>query len=116
MTIKQRMISLLYRLAAMFVVLVVVGCPPPRPVPVIPDDVPGKCAAMCERLREPDADCPEGKPSEYGTTCESSCEQIYGLGYVWVVGDETSGPVCVIKAPDVEAIRACHVKCASGAP
>ena len=107
----KQLLNLWYRLAALFVVLSIVGCPAPAVTPVVPDDVPGKCSAMCSKLRDPDINCPEGQPSELGTTCESSCEQIYALGYLWPENDESSGPVCILKAPDLSAVRACNVRC-----
>jgi len=107
---KKRLIDLWYRLAALFVVLTIAGCPTPAVTPVIPADVPGKCSAMCEKLRGPELDCPEGQPTEFGTTCESSCEQIANLGYIWVPGDST--PDCVIRAASRNEIRSsCNVRC-----
>ena len=107
---KKKLLDLWYRIAALFVVLSILGCQDPV-TPTIPDDVPGKCSAMCEKLRSPDYACPEGQPTERGTPCETSCEGDYSLGYLWVPGTESDTPVCVIKADGLAELRQCHVKC-----
>lgn len=86
--------------------LVLLACHVPAPV-----DAPsgydgsdgGSCQAACASLSG--AGCPEGLPTEAGTSCESFCDQAMDAGFVRL-------PLaCVSAASSKDAIRACGVRC-----
>jgi len=58
------------------------------------------CAALA-RLR-----CPESMPNASGESCVTICNRVQGSG----IADLR--PLCVAKAGDVAAARACGVRCA----
>ena len=58
------------------------------------------CARACERLHA--LGCPEGEPSRNGTSCLDVCR---------TAGVLVNAP-CVARAPTIDAIHACNVRCA----
>lgn len=74
---------------------------PPPDVDVDAEDARvSPCARACERLHS--LGCPEGEPSRNGTSCLEVCR---------TAGVLVNAP-CVARAPNVDAVHACNVRCA----
>lgn len=73
------------------------------PVPLQPYQ-PTDCTSACARLDV--LGCVEGDPSpERGVPCETWCSQYHAEAYM------PAWAPCVSQAVDVDAVRACGVKC-----
>lgn len=87
------------RLAGLLLVALACSCQPAL------QPYPNKdCTSACLRLAE--LGCIEGDPSpERGIPCESWCSQYHEIEYLrpWAP--------CVSQAGDVDAVRACGVRC-----
>ena len=77
------------------------GCQPPA-VPEAVDACEPSLAALQAH------DCPEGDRPTY----VADCRHVAALGYVWP--DDKAGPVCIVKASGIDALRACDVRCVGG--
>ena len=81
-------------------VTILAGC---TTTPEVPTQSPG-CPGACTQLAT--LECPEAEPSPlHGVTCLESCEVYHDLGYLRPWAD------CVAASGDVDAVRACGVRC-----
>jgi hypothetical protein len=74
----------------------IAACNQPPPVSRVTVE---NCATACSQLRA--LDCPEGKPTPRGASCEAVCES----------NSELLEIVCVTGATSIEAVRLCNVRC-----
>lgn len=81
-------------------VITVIGCNGGTK-PVLSDGV-EKCEGACIVLEH--FNCPEAKQD-----CIPKCRKIASIPYLW--NDDTSGPLCLIKAETIQNVRDCNVKC-----
>lgn len=78
----------------------VIGC---TPTPDVPKSEPS-CAGACTQLDR--LACPEGETTDAGVTCQQWCERYHAAGFMRPFAE------CVAASTDVEAVRACNVRCA----
>jgi len=97
---------------AVITILMLVGCPPPKPCdtcplppnPDFPDagDPRTACQKACAHFRE--LKCEEGQPTKDGATCETICENMQTTHLISYDLD------CAAKAPTCDVISTCPRK------